>query len=95
MAQLLVPVATVESSSYSIGQAVFIRTDVPDYAEETVPFKTLQELVEVCSQARPNLILEKIVVYSMCKGEPVALTLGFVSSSKGSRPGSLEAVSEE
>jgi hypothetical protein len=83
------------SSAYSIGQAVFIRTDVPDYAEETVPFKNLQELVEICSQPRPNLILEKVVVYSLCQGEPVALTLGFISSSKGSRPGSLETVAEE
>jgi hypothetical protein len=92
---LLCAIAVMEASSYSIGQAVFIRTDVPDYAEETVPFRSLQELVEVCSQPRPNLILEKIVVYSLSNGEPVALTLGFVSSSKGSRPGSLEAVAGE
>jgi hypothetical protein len=82
----------MESSSYSIGQAVFIRTD---YAEETLSFKSLQELVEICSHPRPNLILEKIIVYSLSQGEPVALTLGFVSSSKGSRPGSLETVAGE
>ena len=82
----------METPNYSIGQAVFVRTDVPDYAEETVPFKSLAEMVEVCSQPRPNLILEKIVVFSMVNNEPVALTLGFVSSSRGSRPGSLESV---
>ena len=78
--------------SYAIGQAVFVRTDVPDYAEETVPFKDLAEMVSICSQPRPNCILEKIVVFSLVNQEPVALTLGFVSSSKGSRPGNLEAV---
>ena len=82
----------METPNYSIGQAVFVRTDVPDYAEETVSFKNLAEMVEICSSPRPNLILEKIVVFSMVKNEPVALTLGFVSSSKGSRPGNLEAV---
>jgi hypothetical protein len=82
----------METPNYAIGQAVFVRTDVPDYAEETVPFKSLGEMVEVCSQPRPNSILEKIVVFSMVNNEPVALTLGFVSSSKGSRPGNLESV---
>lgn len=82
----------METPNYAIGQAVFVRTDVPDYAEETVPFKNLGEMVEVCSQPRPNSILEKIVVFSMVNNEPVALTLGFVSSSKGSRPGNLESV---
>lgn len=75
---------------YAIGQAVFIRTDTPDYAEETVPFKTLEELVRVCSQGRANLMLEKVIVYSMVNEEPCALTLGFISASQGQRPGSLE-----
>jgi len=82
----------METPNYAIGQAVFVRTDVPDYAEESVPFRDLAEMVDICSKPRPNLILEKIVVFSMVNSEPVALTLGFISSSKGSRPGNLEAV---
>ncbi|MEW6304095.1 MAG: hypothetical protein AB1705_11525, partial [Verrucomicrobiota bacterium] len=76
--------------TYAIGQAVFIRTDTVDYAEETVPFKSLAELVEVCSTPRPNCVLEKVIVYSMPKGEPVAVTLGFISASRGHRPSHLE-----
>jgi hypothetical protein len=34
--------------------------------------------------------LEKIVVYSMVEGDPVALTLGFVASTRGQRPSNLE-----
>lgn len=70
-------------SSYAIGQAVFIRTDTPDYAEETVPFKTLEELVRLCSRSHENMTLDKIMVYSLVEGEPHALMLGFMSSSKG------------
>jgi hypothetical protein len=79
----------MDTSDYSIGQAVFIRTDTPDYEEETIPFKDLSEMVRICSQSHPNLVLEKILVYSMSEGNPVALTLGFVSASKGQRPGSI------
>jgi hypothetical protein len=84
----------MEMPHYSIGQAVFIRTDTPDYAEETIAFKTLDELVQLCSQGRPNLVLERILVYSMVNNEPCAVTLGFVSATKGQRPGSLEGVSD-
>ncbi|MCD6051807.1 MAG: hypothetical protein K0Q55_3216 [Verrucomicrobia bacterium] len=70
-------------ASYAIGQAVFIRTDVPDYMEETVPFKSLDEMVKVCMQSRDNMMLEKIVVFSMVDHEAAALTLGFVSASRG------------
>ena len=66
-----------------------MRTDTPDFAEETIPFKTLEELVGICSTPRPNLTLEKIIVYAMTDGEPNALTLGFISASKGQRPGPL------
>jgi hypothetical protein len=72
--------------SYAIGQAVFIKTDSADYAEEVVPFRSLEEMVAVCSKSRPNLILEKVVVYAMADGEPCALTLGFIASTKGQRP---------
>jgi hypothetical protein len=73
-------------ASYAIGQAVFIRTDVPDYVEETVPFKSLDEMVKICTVPRENLTLEKIVVFSMVNNDAVALTLGFVSASIGHKP---------
>ena len=82
----------MEPSHYAIGQAVFIRTDTPDYAEETIPFKTLEEMVIICSQVRNNLTLEKIIVYSMVDNELCALTLAFVSASKGQRPENPEFV---
>jgi hypothetical protein len=84
----------MQTPNYAIGQAVFIQTDVPDYAEETVPFQSLEELVRLCSEPRPNRVLEKVVVYSMVNEAPVAVTLGFVSASKGSKPGGLEAVEQ-
>jgi hypothetical protein len=73
-----------------IGQAVFIRTDTPDYAEEAIPFKTLEEMAAICSQAHPNLTLEKIVVYSMSEGAPCALTLSFISSARTQQPSDLQ-----
>jgi len=77
----------MQSSSYAIGQAVFIRTDTPDYAEETIPFKTLEEMVRLCTTPQDNMTLDKIMVYSLVNGEPTALMLGFLSSSKGQQPG--------
>jgi hypothetical protein len=76
--------------AYAVGQAIFIRTDTLDYAEESIPFKNLEELVLICSEPHENLTLDKIVVYSMTGGEPAAVTLGFVSASKGQRPKNLE-----
>ena len=81
--------ACMTSSPYAIGQAVFIRTDTPDYAEETIPFQTLEELVRLCSAPRDNLTLDKIMIYSMIENEPHAVMLGFMSSSKGAGPGNL------
>jgi hypothetical protein len=77
----------VQTASYAIGQAVFIRTDTPDYSEETIPFKTLEEMVRICATPRENLTLDKVMIYSMIQGEPQALMLGFLSSSKGQQPG--------
>ncbi len=77
-------------SSYAIGQAVFIRTDVPDYVEETIPFKSLDELVKVCTESHDNMTLEKVVVFSMVNTEATAVTLGFISASRGQRPGTSE-----
>ena len=79
-----------ESPAYAVGQAVFIRTDTPDYAEQVLPFRSLEEMVQICSQSRSNLVLEKIIVYAMPGGEPCALTLGFIAATKGQRPGNLE-----
>lgn len=77
--------------AYAIGQAVFVRTDTTDYAEKTFPFTSLEEMVEICSTPKPDLLLEKIVVFSLGDGEPLALTLGFISASKGQRPKSTPA----
>jgi hypothetical protein len=80
----------MEQSAYAIGQAIFIRTDTPDYAEEAIPFKNLEEMVALCSKSHPDLTLEKVIIYAMPGGEPCALTLGFISASKGQRPANLE-----
>jgi hypothetical protein len=83
----------MESPAYAIGQAVFIRTDTVDYAEETVPFKTLEELVRICQTSHPNMTMERILVYAMIDGEPCAVTLAFMSATKGQRPDNLEFAS--
>ena len=79
----------MQKPAYPVGQAVFIRTDTPDYAEEAVSFNSLQELVQLCSKPRPNLVLEKILICAMQEGEPCAVTLAFVSASRGQRPQNL------
>ncbi|MBI5772319.1 MAG: hypothetical protein HZA89_01080 [Verrucomicrobia bacterium] len=78
---------TVNLSSYAVGQAVFVRTDTVDYEEKTIAFSSLEELVKVCSEPHPNMLLEKIIIHSLGGGEPSALTLGFISCTKGQRPG--------
>jgi hypothetical protein len=80
--------------AYAIGQAIFIRTDTIDYAEESIPFRNLEEMVRICSEPHPDLTLEKVIVYSMVNQEPCALTLGFIASSKGQRPKNLECVED-
>lgn len=77
----------MNSPANAIGQAVFIRTDVMEYVEVSVPFQTLEELVQVCSEPRPGLTLERVIVFSLRDGQPCALTLGFISASRGVRPG--------
>jgi hypothetical protein len=83
---------SAETPAYAIGQAIFIRTDTADYAEHLVPFSSLDEMVRICSTSQPNLILEKVIVYSLVDGEPSALTLGFVAATKGQRPTQSESV---
>jgi hypothetical protein len=80
--------------AYAIGQAIFIRTDTVDYAEESVPFRNLEELVRICSEPHPDLTLEKVIVYSMVNQEPCALTLGFIAASRGQKPTNLEYIEE-
>lgn len=84
----------MQSPSYTVGQVIFIRSDTPDYAEESVPFKTLEEMAALCSRPVPDRILEKIVVYSMIDNEPVALTFGFVAASRGQRPQNPDMVND-
>ena len=66
-----------------IGEAVFIRTDTPDYLEEPRPFFSLDELVELCSQIQQQTILERIVLFGSKNGRRHSLTLGFISASEG------------
>jgi hypothetical protein len=77
----------MQSASYAIGQAVFIRTDTPDYAEVAVPFKTLEEMVRICTTPQENMILDKIMAYSLVDGAPQAVMLAFMSSCNGPHPG--------
>ena len=75
---------------YAIGQAVFVRTDVPDYAEVTVPFQGLGELVRLCSEPRPGMLLDKVIIYATVGEEPRSINLSFLSASRGTRPDALE-----
>jgi hypothetical protein len=75
--------------SNTIGQAVFIRTDSMDYSEVSFPFQTLDEMVRLCSESRAGLTLERVVIFSLQDGQPQALTLGFISASRGIRVGLL------
>ncbi len=81
--------------AHAIGQAIFIRTDTLDYEEVAIPFKTLEEMVKVCVQPRRHMTLEKILVYSMAEdGLPISLTLGYIASTRGQRPGHTEFVND-
>lgn len=86
-------VTSIESLNFPnhlIGQAIFIRTGVPDYDEVARPFQTLEEMVKLCSEPLAGLTLERVIIYSMLEGQPCALTLGFISASKSFRPNSLK-----
>ena len=77
--------------SHPIGQAIFLRTDSPDFEEVVVKFHSLEEMVEICSKSHPNCVLENVVVYSVVGEESCSLTLGFISASKGQRPACMPA----
>lgn len=78
-------IASVGQPQNTVGQVVFMRTDVPDYVEETFTFGSLEELIALCTTPKPNLTLEKVMVYAMAGETPISLTLGFVAASKGRR----------
>ncbi len=71
--------------AYATGQAVFIRTDTPNFEERAIPFSSLEELVELCTKPRPNLTLEKIIVHRLQEEESTAVTLGFIAATKGQK----------
>lgn len=71
--------------AYSTGQAVFIRTDTLNFEERSISFSSLEELVELCTKPRPNLTLEKVIVYRLFDGESTAVTLSFIAATKGQK----------
>lgn len=71
--------------AYSTGQAVFIRTDTLNFEERSISFSSLEELVELCTKPRPNLTLEKVIVYRLFNGESTAVTLSFIAATKGQK----------
>ena len=79
-------------SGKTVGQVVFLRTDVSDYTEEIVPFATLEELVRLCSEPRPNALVEKVQVFNEASQGAVAVTLGFLSATRGQRLPAAETV---
>jgi hypothetical protein len=79
----------MEKLANAIGQAVFIRTDTLDYAEESIPFHTIEEMVRLCTESLPNLTLDKVIFHSAINAEPCSVTLGFLAATKGRRPAAL------
>ncbi len=72
-----------DSATNAIGEAIYVRTDVPQYLEEKIPFRTLEELIDICTTAYPDKTLDKIAVVATKGGLPVTLTLGFIAASRG------------
>ena len=81
--------------SYAVGQAVFVRTDTPDFEEKSVPFTSLEELVKICTDPKPNLQFEKIIVHCMAGNDSAAVSLGFISASKGAKPSAPTSTSQQ
>lgn len=76
----------MQQGSLPIGQAVYVRTDSPDYIEVVRPFKTLEDLFEICVRPPANLALEKVMVFSSMAGKSCAVTLGSISTAMGVQP---------
>lgn len=80
----------MKSPEHAIGQAIFVRTDVPDFSEVTVPFQTLGELVAVCSEGRAGMLLDQVIIYATVGDDPRSVALRFMSAGKeveGGGPG--------
>jgi hypothetical protein len=71
---------------YSVGQVIYLRTDTADYAEETVCFQSLDELVRLCTVPRADRVVERVIVFGLVDNEPHAVTFSFLSATKGQRP---------
>ena len=67
----------------AIGEAIYIRTDVPGYEEENIPFQSLEEMIGICTASYPDKTLEKIIVYGSQGDELMSLTLDYISSTRG------------
>jgi hypothetical protein len=78
---LLFAVERLQNAGYSMGQAVFVRTDTPDFAEYGIPFTSLDEMVRICSNPPGNATLDRVIVSGDNQGAPFTLTLSFVSVS--------------
>jgi hypothetical protein len=76
----------VKESQGSIGQAVFVQTDQPDFAERAVRFTTLEEMVRICGATPTNAVLDKVLVCGDIEGESCVLTLNFIATTKGEIP---------
>ncbi len=74
----------------AVGQALYIRTDIPDYAEEAIPFQTLEELLLLGITPRPHRLLDRFVIHGLQGSTPIAVTLNFLAASHGQRPPSPE-----
>jgi hypothetical protein len=70
----------VKNASGASGQAIFIRTDTPDYAETAVPFHSLEEMAALCASPKPNLMLERLVISHVGEKSANILTLDCVST---------------
>ncbi len=80
----------MQTPEYAIGQAIYLRTDVPDYPEVAFPIQTVGELVRICSEPKPNMLLDKVVFYATVDEEPRSVALSFLSASKGARPANFD-----
>ena len=79
----------MQTPDYAIGQAIYLRTDVPDYPEVAFPIQTVGELVRICSAPKPDMLLDKVVFYATIDEETRSVALSFLSASKGARPATI------
>jgi hypothetical protein len=75
----------------AVGQAIFIRTNSLDYAETIVPFHSLEEMAALCLSPKPNLTLEKLVIFHSQDSLTSSVTLDFISASRSLSKGVCDA----